>query len=126
MLEVLCGGLHSVDYMRCGKLPAVETRHADEQSLDQRELGGEECEFLRHAGHSASEHPLIAIRELAAKDGVDQVVFQNISMPLKERLVVAIVRCVVSCGEALQSCGRTVADAGGECVDAFNKARPDV
>ena len=53
MLEVLCGGLYRVDDMRGCKLLAVETGYANEQSLHQRELGGEECELLRHAGLGA-------------------------------------------------------------------------
>ena len=126
MLEVLRSGLHRVNNMRSGKLLAMETRNADQQTLDERELCGQQRKFLRHAGNCAREHPFFAIRELAANDGVDQVILKDVLMALKERLEMAIVRGVVGRSQALQSGAGAVADAGGECVDAFNKARPDV
>src|ERR1017187_1218574 len=45
MLEMLAGGLHRVHYVRGGKLCAMVAGHADQQTFDQCELGGEEREL---------------------------------------------------------------------------------
>ena len=126
MLEVLCSGLYSVDDMRGCKLLAVETRYADEQTLHERELGGEEREFPGHARHCAGENAFFSIGKLAAKDGVDEEVFHDVRMTVEEGLIAAIVRLRVLRSEGLKSRARPVANAVGERFDALDESRAHV
>src|ERR1035438_5428729 len=126
MLEVLCRRLHLMYHMFSGTQLAVKPRHADKQPLHQRKLSRQQRKLTLHAGLCARAYSLSPKRKLAADHRINQVIFKDLRMAAKERLIIAIVRQRVLPSEALKRSSRSVADAHGEGLHALYESRPDV
>jgi hypothetical protein len=126
VLEMLRCSLHGVDYVSRGERRAMVARNADQQAAHERELRRQQNEFPSLAGLRAGPHSLFSERKLAAEDGVDEEVLQDVRMTVEEGSKAAVVGKGIMGGERFQRCAGPVADARGEGLHALHKTRPYV
>src|ERR1019366_1616212 len=101
------------------KCLAVEAGDANEQAFHQSKLGGEQSRLASHRGLDTCLRPVAPKRKPASKNGVDEIIFQDVRVLLEERLIVKVVSHRVAGGERFQCGAFAVADALREGLNAL-------
>ena len=125
MVEVFAGGLYGVHYVVRRKASTMGSGNTDQQPSHQRELRNQRCKFACRGMNSTAIPVIEAERKPAAQDGIDEVIFENVRMPVEKRRKVAIVGGLVSSGQGLQGGVRAMSDPRFESIDALNKTAGD-
>src|SRR5579859_1893205 len=101
----------------------MASRYADQQPSDQRKLRCQFCELARSVRRRSMLHDVASKWKLAANDGVDQIVFQNVRMASKERLESKVVSVRVLLAQALKRSPGAIANAGCKVLNGSREAR---
>jgi len=100
--------------------------NTDQQPSHHGEMRNQRCKLSCRGMYSIAILVVRAEWEPAAQNGVDEVILENVRMPIEKRREEPIMGCLVSSGQGRQcGGGRAISDTRFESIDALNKSGRD-